>query len=294
MPRYDYAGYGGAGDRPTAYTDGFVQYDFVAPSPRQAANGSRPGIVTSLEFVVAGRGGTRQFAASLENVTRNDASASSWVGIGADSSAGSGAETFLIGGTGFYPGHVLRTRVNADGSFWYNRNSGGPGSVQTPGGNVGGSLAGGINFMEVPAAPTMTSYVSSADGRSAVVRFASGDNGGGDIRGWRLQRSTNPGFTANIVTIDAPLNGVAGISGLTPGQAYFFRAAGRNWVADWDGTTGPWAQAVGGTQNTPATPEDGKRWDGKAWVSVSGKRWNGDEWVSIKGRRWNGKAWVDL
>lgn len=251
------------------------------PDGRQAANGLRPVRVKEVGLYASGRGGDRNAS----------------IGVGGGSSAvftlaAGGSAGYAVYGIGqapaYFPGtqHTTLT-ISTTGSFYYGR---APiaGVDLYEGGSVayaGHTLPGYYSYEEVPAAPAMVAAIPGPGG-SVVVSFSgSGDTGDAPITGWKLQYADNPQF-ANAVTVDS--NGTTAITKLTPGRTYWFRAAGRNNVADAYGTTGPWSGAIAATMRS-----GGKVRSGGAWKAALPKVRVGGAWKDALVKVRSGGTWKD-
>jgi hypothetical protein len=129
---------------------------------------------------------------------------------------------------------------------------------------LGGPATAGpvaVNRATVPPAPT-TPACSLITGTTMRVSFSSQGTGGAAVDQWQLQRATDAGFTANVVTITS--NGTSDITGLTKGTRYYWRARGHNAVGwgGWSGTgnaitliepSKPAAPTVSSTTSSTAT-----------------------------------------
>lgn len=223
---------------PNAYKlGGGVVYSIMGiPNGRQAANGLQPVRITQVGIYAGGRNG-----AITANVT---------VGTGQTGNfamPGGGGGTYNVYGLGAAPAYFSGTQqttlaINTDGSLNYGRGS--IGGVNIYEGNElawsNATLVGDYWFEQVPAAPSMLDATPGPAGQMTVRFGGSGDTGDAPITGWKLQYADNPGF-GSAVTVDSSGTSVLN---LTPGRTYWFRAAGRNNVADAYGTTGPWSGVI--------------------------------------------------
>lgn len=253
----------------------------TVPTGRQAANGLRPIRMSGVHLDVGG-GGTLYFGV--------------WNG---DGQGGAGSQAVGTGaGVGRYSAEVSKYIQDANlqdirvGWFSASRSIqfgrapvAGRTIVDGAGDYPGSSLTGLWTYEQVPAAPAMAAAIVGPAG-SVVVSFnGSGDTGDAPITGWRLQYADNPGF-AGAVTVDS--GGTTAITGLVPGRTYWFRAAGRNNVADAYGTTGPWSGAIAATMRA-----GGKVRAGGAWKSALPKVRVAGAWKDALVKVRSGGTWKD-
>lgn len=234
MANYNFGNVSGGGDRGTAFTDQFVYYDMGLPGVRTAMDGTRPMIIVGLTFNVDGRNGTPSIYGELQGAASGTTAAH---GVGPSSGANS-FDGFGGIGAGARNGGSVRVIIRSNGSFYWNRNSGGPGvCINNFGTGFAGSLAGSMDYVVVPDAPNTPSITPSADGRSARVIFAfNGWNGDSGITRYRIQYANNPNLSGAAL-VDTG-GGDNTIGGLTPGQTYWWRVTACNWVSDWVGLPG--------------------------------------------------------
>lgn len=251
------------------------------PDGRQAANGLRPTHVYQVGVYAAGYGGARTF-----NVTVGNGQTGNFVLNGGGSAGyqvlGLGAVPALFSGT-----QQTTLAINADGSAYYGRGSLGGYSVYEKGGAVAWSnstLVGDYWYAQVPAAPTMLGAAPGAAGSVTVQFSGSGDTGDSAITGWHLQYADNPSFSAPTTVASSGTS----VLKLTPGKTYWFRAAGRNYVSDAYGTTGPWSGAIAATMRSGGKVSvDGAWRSGVVKVSVN------DVWRDGIVRVSDGSTWKD-
>jgi hypothetical protein len=260
------------------WTETFVWEDIAAVSePRAAMDGTHPHVLTSLRFVVGGRGGTVTLRCFIEDGIIGNAQNPTFYGSNvniAATSSGSIVQDFPLNkffrdyaavptntyrddtGHNYSGERYIRVGLNRNGgasTFWWAYTTPGANPATRPGDamwdeqgfSTVGVFAGGFNFIHVPQAPNSPSVTPSTDGSSAAVSWTfSGDNGGSAITGYRLQYNSNSAFTGQGSTIDVPGTS-ATVTGLTAGSTYFYRVTARNTVSDqaglpggnWSGTT---------------------------------------------------------
>jgi len=267
----------------TAYAfNGYNTYDVVSyqlsggylrellniPAGRTAASGGQPCAVTSLHPFWSGRYGSR---------------AGSYCQLG-----GFGTEGFTLadGGGGvaqqnltifapFGGAGVVPLEMHYGGAINFGRKTNVPYSITVDGTSsswASSSIGGYFDWGSVPSAPQMVSATPGAGG-SVEVRFSGSgvDAGGGglSITGWKLQYADNPSFNAAI-TVDGPSSGIATFN-LTSGKTYWFRASGRNRLADYWGTTGPWSASISATMLTGGPRiKSGGQWKALSWKTKVG------------------------
>lgn len=295
MPRYNFGNTPGAGDSNSTYTDRFFYYDTTLPTGRTAANGTTPILVTAIEAVANGvRGNIGALLSIADGGTGNEQSGTRVTLPGASRAQtavnAAVSKGFLYGGS---RGQTARIRLDLDGLAYAGRNTGGPGTLIGNGGLArAGSLAGGLYYTQVPAAPSAPTVRPSADGTSAFVQFTgSSDNGESAITGWRLQYSERPDFVGNVIIEST---GTSTVTGLTPGVRYYWRAIGRNAVSSWAGAIGGvWSAVTSAVQTVTAPAIGGRVFNGQAWVKPRLRVFNGSTWVDAKVKVFNGQAWVN-
>jgi hypothetical protein len=268
---------------PNAYKlGGGVVYSVMGiPNGRQAANGLQPVRITQVGVYAGGRNG-----AITANVT---------VGTGQTGNfamPGGGGGTYNVYGLGAAPAYFPGTQqttlaINTDGSLNYGRGSIGGVNIYE-GGSLAWSdatLVGDYWYEQVPAAPTMLSATPGPGGTITVQFGGSGDTGDAPITGWFLQYATNPQFNG-ATTINS--SGTSTITG-QPGTTYWFRAAGRNNVADAFGTSGPWSGAISALARS-----GGQIRVGNAWRPSLTKVRVGGSWRDVVVKVRSGGAWKDV
>lgn len=282
MPTYSFGNNGGAGDRPTAFSDRYVYYDTATPAGRLCMNGHVPIAIPSGVVKVNGRGGARNLTPDFGGSggpafgIASAGSAISWYGFVLS------APHLMADG-----GAARRMTLTPSGSFYFNRNSGGPGTVYDGYATAfGGSLAGYFDYWQVASAPVAPVVTPASDGESASVLTSSSgvDNGGTALTGLRLQRALDIGFTSGVATIDTP--GTSLVTGLTPGQGYYWRSTARNYVSDGVGATGgQWSPAVYVEQPDPALGRIRDATD-SFWEELDGRIRSADNlsWLELDGR----------
>ena len=194
------------------------------PQGRIAANGQGPVLITRAFAYMAGRGASRTAhlkVGTAETAGFTIASGSSAV------STGWRALSLLVpnGGT-------RRVECRANGEYYFGRSSSGLTTKPSSGFTWAGALSGQVDYVEVPSAPRSPS--ASPDPGAASVSLswlAPSSDGGTAITGYRLEYDTDPAFGSPTVV---PLGVVLAheVTGLTPGETYYFRLAAENAVTD--------------------------------------------------------------
>lgn len=262
------------------------------PTGRAMSDGGTGAVIVGLGMYVAGNGGTRTIQLQIGSATTagfNVGSAghpvpfTGYVGTNAWAVNGGAADVYIyMGGTS----------VN----FGRSSTSGASNTVGSSGTTWSGTLGGAYRYVQGPTAPGIVSVTPNADGTAATVVLSGvADNGGSGVSGYRIQRATNAGFTTGLATVDS--TGTTVMTGLTPGQTYYYRATARNGVTDTFGKLGgPWSGTFTRAQPDPAG--FGRRYSGTVFQTVDGKVRNpaGTAWVDLDGRRLaaDGVTWQQM
>lgn len=301
MVRFNFGNTPGIGNANGTYSGGFLYYVTTLPTGRAAENGLHPFIITAIEVVANGR-----FATVPLNVVIADESGVFPSGGNIDATGASAAQSIysIPSYKGFTQGSAIgqKARITLTsrngGLFFAGRNTGGPGAIIGSGGiNRPGSMAGGFHYIQVPAAPAITTVRPYDDGTGAFIRWdAPIDTGESPLTGYRIQWATSPDMRQNLRTFDVPVP-VADIIGLAPGRTYYWRITARNAVSDWVGALGgPWSSVIGafqpGAGGVPGL--GGMVSNGQAWVPSTWRVSNGFAYVPPTWRVSNGQAWVTL
>jgi len=218
----------------------YIYSNVTVPQGRAMANGSRNIRTVSLSLYVAGRSGTvniRPYFAGARG---------SYTGYGAQGTPTKKTMSVNVqtAGGGTFP----------YGIYWggggVNFRRGGGGSTESSGSSSwGSSLSGTLQWAQAPEAPTPIG-VDSATSSSLRARFSANDNGGMTTTGWvlRYSKSSNMSGAKTVAS-----SGTTTVTGLDPDTTYYFQAAGRNPVTDYEDTTGPWSTTFSG-KTLSATP----------------------------------------
>jgi hypothetical protein len=237
----------------TSFTDRWVQTatGVNLPTTAQIAdNGNRPVYVDTAQFFVAGNGASRQLRLSI-------GAAANAVTFG---SSGSAQATGNIAINGLFPNggtQVVRIEASPTGSFYFGRASGSSGSVDSYG-TTYGSLAGQVEYYEVPNAPTAVTVVqANLEDAVNVSWTAPSSNGGSAITSYNVKWSYNSNM-AGSTTISTGSNATTfKITGLTYGSTVYVQVAAVNIVATNAGTSSVYSSTGSGFINPPFLPLNG-------------------------------------
>lgn len=187
------------------------------------------------------------------------------------------------------------TIVNPSGSFQFRVGHGGgtlrvgrntaAGRTMVDSGDgyaLGGTITGWLDWATVPTAPSGVSVTPNPGGTSANISFGgAASDGGAGTTGWTLQWANNSGFSG---AAEIGLGGGnATISGLAPGQTYWFRASQNNTVG-----SGPW-----GGVGSALMLSGGKVRVGGGWTPGLVKVRDGGVWKNGVIRVRQGGTWRD-
>jgi hypothetical protein len=237
----------------TSFTDRWVQTATGVNLPttgQVAANGNRPVYVDTAQFFVAGNGASRQLRLSI-------GAAANAVTFGSSSSA---QATGNIAINGLFPNggtQVVRIEASPTGSFYFGRASGSSGSVDSYG-TTYGSLAGQVEYYEVPNAPTAVTVVQANLENAVNVSWtAPSSNGGSAITSYNVKWSYNSNM-AGSTTISTGSNATTfKVTGLTYGSSVYVQVSAVNVVASAAGTTSVFSSTGSGFINPPFLPLNG-------------------------------------
>lgn len=241
--------FGGTGTSTTGFTDNWVRTTGnTAPSGRAALDGSEPVRTSRVKAYASGRGASRSCQLKVDGQATSSFTISS---AGSANDTGWRTLVRLLEG-----GESLTLQIDCDGSFYFAR--GGSGSSEDSYGYVWSD--GRIYFaIEYAIAPTAAQSVAVTPGvgEADVTWAAPSDDGGSSITGYRVQASLSPSFTSPI-NEDVGAVTSATVTGLTPGQTYYFRVLAQNAVTDLAGTyavaSSTASALIGDVPDAPGTP----------------------------------------
>lgn len=237
----------------SSFTDRWVQTATGVNLPtnaRLADNGNRPVYVSTAQFFVAGRSASRQLRLSV-------GAAANAITFAA---AGSAQATGNIAINGIFPNggtQVVRIEASPIGSFYFGRASGTSGSVDSYG-TTYGSLAGQVEYYEVPNAPTSVTVAQAALENAVNVSWtAPSNNGGSAVTSYKLKWSYNADMSGSTVIGTGSTSTTYKITGLTYGSVVYVQVAAVNIVATAAGTSSVYSSTANGYITPPDLPLNG-------------------------------------
>jgi hypothetical protein len=292
MPEALFGGFAGR----TAFTgNSFVRSTRSLTDARAGANGTKPIIITHLFSACSGRGASRDVTMFLggADVDMTVAASSSaqdtgWINVSDWLTAAGVSVNYgftALSGQIYFPRSSTATPTGATGDI-----------VDGSGYKWPGFLGMYYRYVQVPAAPSIVSVTPNTDGDEAtVVITAPGDNGGSAVTGYRIQRALDAGFTTGVATIDAATTTQL-VTGLTPGQSYYWRVVARNYASDTAGILGgTWSATVLSVMPDPGL---GRIYSGGTFVQLDGmiRNLTDTAWEELDGRIRDlaDATWVEL
>lgn len=237
----------------SSFTDRWVQTATGVNLPtaaRQADNGNRPVYVSTAQFFVAGRGASRLLRFEIGGAPYA-------VTIG---SAGSAQATGHMPINGIFPNggtQVVRIEASPTGSYYFGRAAGSSGSVDYYG-TTFGSLAGEVEYYEVPNSPTSISVVQANLENAVNVSWtASSNNGGSAITSYNVKWSYNSNMSGSTIISTGSTATTFKITNLAYGSTVYVQVAAVNIVATNAGTSSIYSSAGSGFINPPFLPLNG-------------------------------------
>jgi hypothetical protein len=236
-----------------SFTDRWVQSATGVNLPttaRVADNGNRPVYVSTAQFYIAGRSGSRTIVCSVGGY-------GSAVGVGSASSASNTGNIaingiFANGGT-----QVVRLEASPQGSFYFGRASGGTGAVDSYGTNFG-ALSGQVEYYQVPNAPTGVTVAQAGLENAVNVSWtAPSDNGGTAVDNYRVKWSYNSDMSGSTVIGTGSNATTYKITGLSYGATVYVQVAAVNVVASAAGTSSVYSSTANGYITAPDLPLNG-------------------------------------
>lgn len=198
------------------------------PTGRAMQNGSTAVMIYALEGYMSGYGSSRTVR------MRIGSRATGYFTVG---SAGSAQYTGVRHLSSWYlvNGGTTTFYYDSNGLTYFGR--GGGGSVSGSPGSWSGTLAGSMYYVMAPTAPTGLTASSDSANAATLSWTAPSDHGGTGIVGYRLQYSTSPTFATDVTTVELGTGVSYTVSGLSSGNTYYFRVAGKNAVTQAAGST---------------------------------------------------------
>lgn len=256
------------------------------PTGRACSDGINRAGITALFAYADGYSGTISMRLELGSAVTADF-ANSGGGPTAGNTGWRGTNLWIISGG------ATQFRIYFSGRVQFGGGGSGSGIFDGVGYSWSGTLAGAYRYIMPPTAPTITSAVPSSNGTQIVMTLGGNpDNGGSAITGHVVQRATNAAFTTGVATLSYTGTTV-GMSGLTPGTRYYYRATARNLLTNSSGVLGgAWSPTVSVVQTSDGGL--GRRYSGSSFAAADAKRWNGSAWQPADGRRWSGTSWTQI
>lgn len=288
MPTAYWGGVSAAGNKPTAFTQsGWSWGTGMASGLRACSDGVGRGRVLVTAHYLGGRSGARTVNSSILGQA------------GSGAAVASASSPSILVGIG-YPtppifgnGQGATLQVSSSGSFWFNRNSGGPGTiVDTLGTSYAGSPAGYYSYSQAPSEPQTVTVTPSPDGLSALVAYAApADNGGETVSGYQIQRADDAAFTVNVATVAASGTSQT-ITGLTPGNSYYWRVTAANPLTSAAGVLGgTWSSTVLATQPSSGI---GTIEAPSGFVQANGLIYTSSGWQQVDGVEYTSTGWQPI
>jgi hypothetical protein len=245
---------GGASPGVTAsFTDRWVQSASGVALPttaRVADNGNRPVYVSTAQFFVAGRGGSRTVVVSVGGFGNalNLGSAGSAVATGNVAING----IFVNGGT-----QVVRLEASPTGSYYFGRATGSSGAVDYYGTNFG-ALSGQVEYYEVPTAPTAITVAQAGLENAVNVSWtAPSNNGGAAVDTYKVKWSYNSNMSGATVIGTGSNATTYKVTGLSYGAIVYVQVSAVNVVASAAGTSSVYSSAANAYITAPNLPLNG-------------------------------------
>lgn len=216
------------------FTDVWVESPVVTPAGRVAADGRTLALITGVQVYASGRTAGRTLTISFGGET---------TAAFAVAEAGSAQLTSLRSCSLLTVGVTVNLRITSNGSFYFGR--GGEGTTVDNNGlsRSDGDLGGTFNYAQSPTAPRTPAVSATAAGEATLTWSTPSSNGEADINGYRIEYATNSSFTgASVINHGTSTSRV--ITGLTPGETYYFRVAAKNAVTDAGSTWSVWSSTV--------------------------------------------------
>jgi len=236
-----------------SFTDRWVQSATGVNLPttaRVAENGNRPVYVSTAQFYISGRSGSRTIVCSVGGY-------GSAVGVGSASSASNTGNIaingiFANGGT-----QVVRLEASPRGSFYFGRASGSSGAVDSYGTNFG-ALSGQVEYYQVPTAPTAVTVAQAGLENAVNVSWtAPSNNGGAAVDTYKVKWSYNSNMSGATVIGTGSNATTYKITGLSYGAIVYVQVSAVNVVASAAGTSSVYSSAANAYITAPNLPLNG-------------------------------------
>lgn len=223
-----------------SYTPGGV---YLQPG-RAIHGGSTPALITAIAFYVGKyTGGSMGMVFSLGSISTGVVSVAGYT-------APSGSCS------GLHYGGTVQSTVSPTSATQYRFGRGGGGTTyDTDGYSWWGSLAGAYHYVQAPTAPLSPNATPNPTAGEATVTWATpSDNGETAITGYRVWYGTSPTLVgASYVDVGVVTSSV--LTGLTPGQTYYFAVSAKNAVTNAAGGVGVRSSIVSALLGTvPGAP----------------------------------------
>lgn len=237
----------------SSFTDRWVETATGVNLPtnaRIADNGNRPVYVSTAQFFVAGRGAARQLRLSVGGA----ANAITFASAGSAQATGNIAINglFANGGT-----QVVRIEAIPTGSYYFGRASGTSGSIDYYG-TTYGSLAGQVEYYEVPSAPlSVTASQATTENAVNVSWSAPSNNGGSAVTSYTIRWSYTSDFASSTTISTGNTSTSYKITGLSYGSVVYVKVAAVNVVATAAATTSVYSSSANAYLVPPNLPLNG-------------------------------------
>lgn len=237
----------------SSFTDRWVQTAVGVNLPtnaRIADNGNRPVYVSTAQFFVAGRGASRLLRFEIGGKPYA-------VTIG---SAGSAQPTGNMPFNAVFPNggtQVVRIEAIPTGSYYFGRASGTSGSIDYYG-TTYGSLAGQVEYYEVPTAPlSVTASQATTENAVNVSWSAPSNNGGSAVTSYTIKWSYTSDFASSTTISTGNTSTSYKITGLAYGSIVYVKVAAVNVVATAASTTSVYSSSANAYLVPPNLPLNG-------------------------------------
>lgn len=267
---------------PNGSSDGDSWSHWNGPTVRADGQGVRRVLYTQVALAFAGSGAARTCVMYLSEADGSGINVSGGLVI----PSGSSSDVQVAHGMGMRSigdGRMMRAGYGQVSTGRFNIGARAGGTIYNPYGNfTDRALTGYVNYHQCPAAPAMQTPELQPGGRVTIRFSGSGDTGDRPITGWWLQYATNAGFTDAVGLSSSGTS----VLDLTPGQQYWFRAAGVNDVVSPYSETGVWSNVV-----TATMLSGGKIRRSGAWIGANPYIRDAGVWKPARVRVRQGTSW---